>query len=253
MKSAVIDVGGGLRGIYAAGQIGRNYQFYTEYSKRREYMSFRNFLRRKSYIDMDYIYGVLSNDDGENPLDYPAMAENPMELVIVATNAITGKAKYFDKRDITQNNYDAIKASCSIPFVCRPYVINGIPYYDGALSDPIPIGKAFSMGCDRIVLILTKPKHFRRTPGKDLLIARGIHRKYPEAADRMRHRADTYNFWLDKAAGYEQEGKLLIIAPDDTCGMDTLTRDAGAMKQFYEKGLQDGGAVSRFLREEDGK
>ena len=70
MKTGVVDVGGGLRGIYAAGifdycmdegiqfdicigvsagsaniasylagQRGRNYQFYSEYSFRKEYMS----------------------------------------------------------------------------------------------------------------------------------------------------------------------------------------------------------------------
>ena len=44
-------------------------------------MSLRNFLFRKSYIDMDYVYGVLSNTDGENPLDYEALVANPMTFV----------------------------------------------------------------------------------------------------------------------------------------------------------------------------
>ncbi len=68
MKSAIIDVGGGLRGIYAAGIMDYN----------------------GSYIDMDYIYGSLSNKDGENPLDYSAIAANPAKFIIVATNALNG-------------------------------------------------------------------------------------------------------------------------------------------------------------------
>lgn len=68
---------------YIAGQKGRNYQFYTEYSVRREYMSLRNFLFRKSYIDLDYIYGVLSNADGENPLDYTALSASPAQFIAV--------------------------------------------------------------------------------------------------------------------------------------------------------------------------
>lgn len=32
-----------------------------------------------------------------------------------------------------------------------------MPYFDGGLSDPVPIEKAFADGCDRVVLILTKP------------------------------------------------------------------------------------------------
>ena len=280
MKSAIIDVGGGMRGIYAAGvmdccleekirfdvgigvsagsanttsyaagQKGRNYVFYAEYSNRKEYMSFSNFLRKKSYIDMDYVYGVLSNSDGENPLDYPAIAASSMELITVATNALTGDAKYFDKSDIAQDNYDVVKASCSIPLVCHPYIVNGVPYYDGALSDPIPVEKAFTMGCDKVVLILTRQKDFRRVPGKDQMIARGIRRKYPRAAARMEQRAELYNTSLDKAVRYEREGRLLIVAPDDLCGMDTLTRDKAAMDRFYKKGLEDGRAVIRYMKE----
>ena len=281
MKRAIIDVGGGLRGIYAAGimdccmeekihfdmgigvsagsaniafytagQEGRNYLFYTEYSSRKEYMSLGNLIHNGSYIDMDYIYGSLSNKGGENPLDYPAIAANPAKFIIVATNALTGDASYFDKSDMTQDNYDVIKASCSIPLVCPPYIVNGTPYYDGALSDPIPVKKAFSMGCDKVVLILTRPKDFRRKPGKDRLIARGIRRKYPMAAARMEQRAANYNSQLDKAVRLEQEGRLLIIAPDDTCGMDTLTRDREAMERFYKKGLQDGEAIFPYLKED---
>ena len=125
-----------------------------------------NFLRKKSYIDMDYVYGVLSNSDGENPLDYPAIAASSMELITVATNALTGEAKYFDKSDIAQDNYDVVKASCSIPLVCHPYIVNGVPYYDGALSDPIPVEKAFTMGCDKVVLILTRQNGFQAGAGK---------------------------------------------------------------------------------------
>lgn len=77
MKSAIIDVGGGVRGIYAAGvmdccmeekirfdvgigvsagsanmvsyvagQKRRNYMFYTEYSSRKEYMSLGNLIHK---------------------------------------------------------------------------------------------------------------------------------------------------------------------------------------------------------------
>ena len=279
MKTAVVDVGGGLRGVYAtgvldrcleegirfdagigvsagsanvasylAGQKGRNYQFYTEYSGRKEYMSLRNFLFKKSYIDMDYVYGVLSNDDGENPLDYEALASNPAPFIAVATNAETGEVQYFDKNDISQNNYDVIKASCSIPVVCHPYLIGGVPYYDGALSDPIPIEKAFSIGCGKVVLILTKPRDFLRTPEKDRRLAAGIRKKYPLAAAQLEQRATRYNDGVALAKQYEEQGKLLIIAPDDTCGMDTLTRNPEAMKRFYEKGLQDGGKIASFLK-----
>lgn len=278
MRSAVVDVGGGLRGIYAAGvldrcleegicfdagvgvsagsanvasylagQKGRNYQFYTEYSGRREYMSLRNFLFRKSYIDMDYVYGVLSNDDGENPLDYAALAANPAQFIAVATNAETGRVRYFEKGDMSLNHYDILKASCSIPLVCHPYFIDGVPYYDGALGDPVPIEKAFSLGCDKVVLILTKPREFRRTPDKDRKLAVEIRKKYPHAAAQLEQRAARYNAGIDPAENYEKQGWLLMAAPDDACGMDTLPRNREAVARFYGKGFRNGGKIAGFL------
>ena len=113
MKIGVVDVGGGLRGIYAAGvfdycmdenikfdccigvsagsanvasylsgQRGRNYKFYTEYALRNQYMGVGNLLKRGSYIDLDYVYGTLCRDDGENPYDYEAMMQNPAECIL---------------------------------------------------------------------------------------------------------------------------------------------------------------------------
>ena len=54
---------------YAAGQRGRNLRFYTEYGRRRQYAGIGNFLFKKSFVDLDYVYSTLSNSGGENPLD----------------------------------------------------------------------------------------------------------------------------------------------------------------------------------------
>lgn len=84
MKTGIVDVGGGLRGVYAAGvfdrcleqgvqfdlcigvsagsanvtsfvagQKGRNYRFYTEYSFRKKYMGIGRFLVKKSFIEFE--------------------------------------------------------------------------------------------------------------------------------------------------------------------------------------------------------
>ena len=216
MKIGVVDVGGGLRGIYAvgvldycmehsirfdlgigvsagsanlasyaAGQIGRNYKFYTEYAFRRQYMGIGNFIFKHSFIDMDYVYGTLCHASGEYPLDYPALRDNPMEFYVVAADARTGQARYFDKGDLRQDDYAVFKASSAIPFVCKPYEIQGVPYYDGALGDPVPVKKAFQLGCDRVVVILTKPEHVLRSPKKDERIAAHIRKKYPAAAEKL--------------------------------------------------------------------
>lgn len=278
MKTGIVDVGGGLRGIYAAGvldycmdkgirfdlgigvsagsanlisyaagQRGRNYRFYTDYSQRREYMGVGDFLKSGSYINMDYMYSELSNAGGEDPLDYPAVRDNTMELYVVAADAETGEAHYFSKDDIAQDNYDILKASSSIPFVCRPYPVQGRLYYDGALGDPVPVDKALELGCDRVVVLLTKPAGIPRSPSRDEKYAAGIQRKYPAAAHALRQRASRYNAGVFRAQRLEIEGKALVVSPDDTCGVDTLTRDRAALESLYEKGFNDGAKVVEFM------
>lgn len=277
-KIGMIDVGGGLRGIYAAGvldwcmdhgihfdygigisagsanlasylsgQRGRNYQFYVEYSMRKQYMSTGNLLHTGSFLNLPYIYGTLSNAGGENPLDYRKMAQNPMEWYMIATNAKTGKPHYFTRKDVSQDNYRVLMASCCIPVACKPVKINGACYYDGALGDPIPLDKAFADGCDKVVLLLTKPANTIRNDKTDRKLARLMPHRYAKAARQLALRAQHYNDGIAKAKKLAAEGKVLIIAPDDTCGVKTLTRDPAALKKLYAKGLKDAQRIPDFI------
>ena len=134
-------------------------------------MGIENFLKNRNFVNLDYIYSTLSNSDGENPLDYKTLSQNKMEWYIVATNAVSGEAVYFDKKDAALDNYDIVKASSCIPFICKPYEINHTLYFDGGLSDPIPYKKAFEKGCDAVVVILTRPVDVPRVAKKDELLA----------------------------------------------------------------------------------
>lgn len=278
MKTGVIDVGGGLRGIYGAGvldqcledgvhfdvgigvsagsanvasclagQKDRNYSFYHDYSFRKEYMSLGELLRHGNYLNMEYIYGTLSNSDGENPLDYAALASNPAHFFVVAEEAATGRARYFTKEDFSQDCYKPFMASCNIPVINRPYVIDGIGYYDGGLADPVPVDKALAEGCDRLVVILTRPLETQRSSRQDEMLAKLLRRRYPASAEGLMRRAERYNRSVDKAKELARQGRAIIVAPKSIEGMKTLTRDKAALDQLYRYGREDGTAVKKFL------
>lgn len=274
----IVDVGGGFRGIYAAGVLDyclhkgitfdlgigvsagsanlasfcarqpfRNHQFYTEFGRRREYMSIRNYLHTGSYLDLEYIYGTLSNSNGESPLDYETMMANPMEFITVTTDALTGEPLYIPKEDLIRDQYTPFMASSAIPGVCRPIDLDGVPYYDGALGNPVPVEKAFQLGCEKVVLILTLPENTIRDPRKDKRLARRIRKEFPIAAQALADRARKYNEGVALAKEYAAEGKLLIVAPDDTCGVRTLCRDSYKMRLLYGKGYTDAEKITPFL------
>lgn len=117
-KTAMIDVGGGFRAIFGCGvmdrmledgidvdmcygvsagaanmtsfiarQHGRNHTFYTKYAFRKEYASAESYFKNHNFANLDYIYGTLSNHDGENPVDYAAFEANSTGFTVVACNA----------------------------------------------------------------------------------------------------------------------------------------------------------------------
>ena len=240
-----ISAGSANIASFLAHQRGRNKRYFLEYSFRKEYMSLSNYRTKGSFLNLDYIYGTLSNSDGEYPLDYQAIIDNPTILYVLACNAWTGETKIFYKSDLSLDNYDIFKASCAIPSICKPYFIDGIPYFDGALGDTIPLDMVEDY--DRTVLILTKPKDTIRTSRKDDLLARRIEKQYPKAAEQLHLRAAKYNAGVAKAKELEKSGKLLIIAPENTEGVDTLTRDKGAFLRLYTRGYMDGHQVKEFI------
>ena len=274
----VVDVGGGERGVYGAGvfdfcmergidfdccvgvsagaanlssylagQVGRNFAFYTSYSFRPEYMGAGLAVRTREYTDLDYIYGTLSNSDGEYPLDYPAMVASGKRFFVVATDAETALPVYFTMDDIAQDDYAPIKASSALPIVNKPYPVHGQPCFDGGLSDPIPVRRALEEGAERVVVVLTRPRDFYRSSTRDARFARLIAPSYPRIAEALANRAGLYNLQLDLAKKYEREGKVLIVAPDSIGDMSTLTKDRSAIEGLYAKGMRDAFAIEDFL------
>ena len=242
-----VSAGAANLSSYLAGQVGRNFAFYTTYSFRPEYMGWGLLAKTGEFADLDYIYGSLSNSDGEYPLDYPAMVASGKKFVIVATGADNGRPVYFTLDDMAQDDYAAVKASSALPVVNKPYPVHGRPCYDGGLSDPIPVKKALDDGCEKVVVILTRPRDSYRNQDDDMNFVRLLWPKYPRIAMALANRAGLYNMQLDMAKKHEREGRALIVAPDDIGGMKTLTTDREAIERLYAKGMRDAFAIGEFL------
>ena len=278
MKFGVVDAGGGFRGIYGCGvldycldhgiyfdycigssagssnlasymahQRGRNIPFYGEYSFRKEYCSFGRFLREGNYLNLHYIYGTLTNSDGENPMDFRTLSENPAEFYAVSVNANTGETIYFDRSFMSQDHYEILMASAALPGACQPIQVGSRLCFDGGCGDPVPFLKAFEDGCDKVVVILTKTRDTIRNPKDDNLGVRMIRRKYPKAAEQLALRYKKYNDAVALAKEYEKAGKVLIVAPESTLGMTTLKHTQEQLDQMYQMALRDAQAIPEFL------
>ncbi len=117
--------------------------------------------------------GELSNTGGENPLDYEKLKESDVELRVVATNAVTGKPVYFDKTDMCQDNYSIMKASCCIRLSASRIGSKACHIMTAGFPTRFRYKKALDDGCDKVVVILTKPIDTIRVAKKRCVSCKG--------------------------------------------------------------------------------
>ena len=178
-------------------------------------------------------------EGGIDPLDYDAMVKNPAEWWAVATDVETGKPHYFTKEDVSATDYSAVMASCSIPVVCRPIEVHGRKYCDGGCSNSLPVQHALEAGCDKVIVILCRPKDSVREPEKMRFAYRTVLRNYPNLVHSIEMRHIRYNRQLRATRRLEEEGHAFIFAPHEPIHVSTYTKDPGVLQGIYDTGLKE--------------
>lgn len=274
----IMDIGGGLRGnyvsgiidylldksidieyclgisagsanliTYIAGQRGRLKNFYEEYSSEKQYMSIGNYLKKGMYINLDYIYSDITNSYGKNPLDYDAIIKSPKKFVAAVTDAQTSEQKYFCKSDFAYDDFTLLKASCALPVITRkPVLFKNRRYFDGGISDPIPYKKAFDDGCDKLIICLTLPIDYKKSAFPKWLVNLLLF-KYPQIAKAITASHIIYRNRIDEILKLEEQGKVLILYPEDCFGIKTATRNKIGLNKLYQLGYKDAEKIEKFL------
>ena len=115
-----VSAGSGNGMSFLARQHGRNLRFYTEHTSDPRYFGLKPLIEEGGIFGIEFIYNELSKSTGKDPLDYETFAANPCDFEVVATDAETGKAVYFQKSDIQKDDYRVIMCSACLPAVTRP-------------------------------------------------------------------------------------------------------------------------------------
>lgn len=234
-----VSAGAANSATFLAGQRERNKRFYCEHAKDPEYFGFRSFLKTGNLFGLDYIYGTLTEEGGKDPLDFDAMMKNTTEFEYPATDAKTGKPRYFTKKDLAPNDYSPIKATCALPVASKAVEIDGNFYYDGGVSDSIPIWRSLEKGCEKVVVIMSKPKDYEMEPqGHRGLYSRML-RHSPNIIKDLNHRHEVYNAQLHQVRQMEKEGKAMVYYTPKIEKMSTYSIDTTIAEMLYESGLYD--------------
>lgn len=277
-KNALIFEGGGMRGTYTTGAVdylieqnktfdavygvsagschalsllsrqkGRARDVNVNYCTRKDYFGLHCYLKEHSFFGWKLIFDEIPNT--LYPFDYKTFFTNAnasgahTHYEAVVTNALTGHAAY-----LVPHTYEEIlcycKASCSLPFLCPPVIINGVPYFDGGVADSIPIQHALDEGCTHFTIVLTQPSGFHKEQMNHIKLIRALYRKYPKLVDAMEARASNYNTSLETVARLEHEGRARVLRPQPTVIVGRTEMNPEKLLTLYEAGYADAKAAA---------
>ena len=236
---------------YLSGQFGRNLEILTKYANDKRYMGKRNLFKpdNRCYFGLRFTYDDIPNR--LVPFDYETFAAWPGRAEAVVTNMETGQAEYLEvpRRD---DQFLLLQATCAMPLLFPIYDLDGLKCLDGGAADAIPFRRAFAQGCDRVVVVLTRERSFRREPEKLQPLIDLRYHKYPNFCETMRRRAETYNACREELFCLEQEGKVLLLAPESTQGFSRIEKDVEKIRALWQSGYDQATArlegIRAFLR-----
>jgi len=231
-----VSAGACVGASYLSKQKGRNRKVNVEYPSDKRYMGFRHLLTTGSYFNMKFVFGELPLK--LVPFDEQAFYKNPAEFDVVTTSLSTGNSVVFSKNEIANIGVDKVLvASSSIPLLSRPAAIGGRLFFDGGVSDSIPVKYALGKH-EKAVVVLTRPRGYRKGILKNRALLKFVFRKHPEFMETLLKRNEAYDKTLDFCDQMEKEGKLLIIAPSPEFSIGRTEQNFDKRIGLYNHGYE---------------
>jgi len=224
---------------YVADQRERNKKVFVDMVTDERYLGLKNLIKDGNYFGMDFLFKELPNE--LVPFDYNTFGNSPITFKVVVTKCRNAQTEYFDKDNFDPKFFgeNILRASSSIPVLTKPVKINGEYYFDGGITDPIPLEKAIKDGYENNVVILTKHKGFRLKYKRSRIILKLLLRDYPQLTETLKNRYKIYNQCIEWIERLEEKGKIFIFRPKEKLGIGGLESNPENLKKIYKRGYEE--------------
>lgn len=226
---------GALAGMnYTAGQIGRSARVNLGQRHNSAYVGAKALAHDHSIISLNYL---LEGYNAIEPLNLQRFHDPNRRFVVVVTSCLTGNALYKEQSNC-ESMMSAIKASASMPFVSPMVDVDGIPCLDGGCSCKIPYQWALEQGYEKIVIIKTRERGFRKHES-DLRPAKMIYRHHTQFAETLDDSAVMYNWQCDEVDELERSERAFVIAPSEPVDVSRVEGNMEKLGHLYLLGYYD--------------
>ena len=232
---------------YKSRQPGRALRYNKRFARDKRYCSWQSWLRTGNLYNAEFGYHIIPTQ--YDYFDNVAYDSNPMAFYAVCTDVETGKPVYKKLDKATPLTYDWIRASASMPLVSKVVELEGYKVLDGGVADSIPLAYFESIGYERNVVILTQPEGYIKEHNPLMPLMRIALRKYPHMIEAMDNRHIMYNQQLEYVRQAEQEGRCLVIRPDEKLHIGRISHNPEEMQQVYDIGRDTGLRYLERLKE----
>jgi len=219
---------------YKSGQIRRTIRYNTRFCKDKRYCSKRSLIKTGDLFGADFCFHTIP--DKLDVFDNAAFEASPVEFWVVCTDVATGKAIYHKSTHMDYDELEWIRASASMPLVSRIVEVGGHRMLDGGIADSIPLKFMESRGCEKNVVVLTKPRDYIKKPMKIMSVINAKYHKYPEFVKAVANRHKMYNNELKYIRSAEEEGRAFVISPPESLPIGHLEHDPEVMLEAYRIG-----------------
>lgn len=223
---------------YKSRQPGRAIRYNKRYARDKRYCSWQSWLKTGDLFNAEFGYHVIPKK--YDLFDDKAFEQNPMEFYAVCTDVETGLPVYKKLEESTHLTYDWIRASASMPLASKVVELEGMKVLDGGVADSIPLKFFESIGYGRNVVILTQPEGYVKEHNRLMPLMRIALKKYPKMIEALDQRHIMYNRQLEYVRQAEQEGRCIVIRPDDKLPIGHISHDPEEMQRVYELGRDTG-------------
>lgn len=231
---------------YVSSQPERNRIVNIRYVHDSRYLSYFRLFIKGELFGMEFIFDTIPHF--LVPFDFKSFMQHKIRCIITVTDCETGKAVYYEKQELGERHLmKVLRASSSLPFIAKPVHYQGRFLMDGGVSDSVPIRKSIDDGNTKNVLILTRPKGYRKKPSCFIKIARLWYPQYGGLCEALAARHLRYNETMDYIDDLENRGEIFVIRPRLELHVGRAERNKNKLYAAYDRGYSDASGCYALL------